>query len=192
MGLNFYHYQGFQHKRPWDNTYAHRRMQNLKYCISYKIVCQEWPIFTLHSMLERIWIKGSYLSQWLPQDESRLPKESKSQYVPQKNDRWTLQEKQLHTFQLYIGTLMYIFSYIYGSIKLASLSLFLSSLPLAVFATYSSSSHSLLAQEYSPRRVFMLLVGFTIAWSQFWSLEYSNKTYLMTLNLTCSHLCSWD
>ena len=32
-----------------------------------------------HSVLERIWVKGSYLSQWLPQGERRPPKESKSQ-----------------------------------------------------------------------------------------------------------------
>ena len=30
----------------------------------------------LHSVLERIWIKGSYLSQWLPQGERGPPKES--------------------------------------------------------------------------------------------------------------------
>ena len=31
-----------------------------------------------HSVLERIWVKGSYLSQWLPQGERGPPKESKS------------------------------------------------------------------------------------------------------------------
>ena len=31
-----------------------------------------------HSVLERIWIKGSYLSQWIPQGERWPPKESKS------------------------------------------------------------------------------------------------------------------
>ena len=30
-----------------------------------------------HSALQQIWIKGSYLSQWLPQGESGPPKESK-------------------------------------------------------------------------------------------------------------------
>ena len=30
----------------------------------------------VHSVLERIWIKGSYLSQWLPQGERGPPKES--------------------------------------------------------------------------------------------------------------------
>ena len=34
-----------------------------------------------HSVLERIWIKGSYLSQWLPQGERGPPKESKSQWI---------------------------------------------------------------------------------------------------------------
>ena len=32
----------------------------------------------LHSVLERIWVKGSYLSKWLPQGERGPPKESKS------------------------------------------------------------------------------------------------------------------
>ena len=34
-----------------------------------------------HSVLERIWVKGSYLSQWLPQGERGPPKESKSQWI---------------------------------------------------------------------------------------------------------------
>ena len=34
-----------------------------------------------HSVLERIWIKVSYLSQWLPQGERGPPKESKSQWI---------------------------------------------------------------------------------------------------------------
>ena len=34
-----------------------------------------------HSVLERIWIKGSYLSQWLPQGERGPPKESKSLWI---------------------------------------------------------------------------------------------------------------
>ena len=34
-----------------------------------------------HSVLERIWIKGSYLSQWLPQGERGPPKESKSRWI---------------------------------------------------------------------------------------------------------------
>ena len=34
-----------------------------------------------HSVLERIWIKGSYLSQWLPKGERRPPKESKSRWI---------------------------------------------------------------------------------------------------------------
>ena len=34
-----------------------------------------------HSVLEWIWIKGSYLSQWLPQSERGPPKESKSQWI---------------------------------------------------------------------------------------------------------------
>ena len=36
---------------------------------------------TFHSVLERIWVKGSYLSQWLPQGERGPPKESKSQWI---------------------------------------------------------------------------------------------------------------
>ena len=34
-----------------------------------------------HSVLEWIWIKGSYLSQWLPQGERGPPKESKSRWI---------------------------------------------------------------------------------------------------------------
>ena len=34
-----------------------------------------------HSVLERIWIKGSYLSQWLPQGERGPPKESKLRWI---------------------------------------------------------------------------------------------------------------
>ena len=34
-----------------------------------------------HSVLEWIWIKGSYLSQWLPQGERWPPKESKSWWI---------------------------------------------------------------------------------------------------------------
>ena len=34
-----------------------------------------------HSVLERIWIKGSYLSQWLPQSKRGPPKESKSRWI---------------------------------------------------------------------------------------------------------------
>ena len=35
----------------------------------------------LHSVPERIWIKGSYPSQWLPQGERGPPKESKSGWI---------------------------------------------------------------------------------------------------------------
>ena len=34
-----------------------------------------------HSVPKRIWIKGSYLSQWLPQGERGPPKESKSRWI---------------------------------------------------------------------------------------------------------------
>ena len=40
-----------------------------------------------HSVLERIWIKGSYLSQWLPQGERGPPKESKSRWIEILQDR---------------------------------------------------------------------------------------------------------
>ena len=35
----------------------------------------------IHSVLERIWIKSSYLSQWLPQGEKGPPKISKSLWI---------------------------------------------------------------------------------------------------------------
>ena len=34
-----------------------------------------------HSVLEQIWVKGSYLSKWLPQGERGPPKESKSRWI---------------------------------------------------------------------------------------------------------------
>ena len=34
-----------------------------------------------HSVLERIWVKGSYLRKWLPQGERGPPKESKSRWI---------------------------------------------------------------------------------------------------------------
>ena len=34
-----------------------------------------------HSVLERIWVKGSYLSKWLPQGKRGPPKESKSRWI---------------------------------------------------------------------------------------------------------------
>ena len=40
-----------------------------------------WAKQSCHSVLEQIWIKGSYLSQWLPQGEMRPPKESKSWWI---------------------------------------------------------------------------------------------------------------
>ena len=47
-------------------------------------ICQvQSPNFflVLHSVLERIWIKGSYLCQILPQGERGPPKESKSWWI---------------------------------------------------------------------------------------------------------------
>ena len=38
-------------------------------------------VIPIHSVLEQIWIKGSYLSQWLPQGDGGPPKESKSQWI---------------------------------------------------------------------------------------------------------------
>ena len=38
-------------------------------------------MFSHHSVLERIWVKGSYLSKWLPQGERGPPKESKSWWI---------------------------------------------------------------------------------------------------------------
>ena len=36
---------------------------------------------TLHSVLERIWVKGFYLNKWLPQGERGPPKGSKSRGI---------------------------------------------------------------------------------------------------------------
>ena len=61
-----------------------------------------------HSVLERFWMKGSYLSQWLPQSERRPPKESKSRWnlprwVPitiffQTNNFFSATKKNCNTF----------------------------------------------------------------------------------------------
>ena len=40
---------------------------------------QMWQL--KNSVLERIWVKGSYLSKWLPQGERGPPKESKSRWI---------------------------------------------------------------------------------------------------------------
>ena len=40
-----------------------------------------YNLFSTHSVLERIWVKGSDLSKWLPQGERGPPKESKSQKI---------------------------------------------------------------------------------------------------------------
>ena len=46
--------------------------------LSAKFWTHEVPI---HSVLKWIWIKGSYLSQWLPQGERGPPKKSKSRWI---------------------------------------------------------------------------------------------------------------
>ena len=45
---------------------------------SINLICLNVPT---HSVLDRIWIKGSYLSQWLPQGERGPPKEPKSWWI---------------------------------------------------------------------------------------------------------------
>ena len=46
-----------------------------------KLFCFDLQNYIMHSVLERNWIKGSYLSQLLPQDERGPPKESKSWWI---------------------------------------------------------------------------------------------------------------
>ena len=45
------------------------------------ILCIYFSWKAWHSVPERIWIKGCYLSQWLPQGERGPPKESKSRWI---------------------------------------------------------------------------------------------------------------
>ena len=45
------------------------------------VACKWSSMYYVHSVLERIWIKGSYLCQWLPQGERGPPKESQSQWI---------------------------------------------------------------------------------------------------------------
>ena len=51
-----------------------------------------------HSVLERIWIKGSYPSQWLPQGERGPPKESKSRWIEIPHGGSQEQKKNLKFF----------------------------------------------------------------------------------------------
>ena len=55
--------------------------KNILSIFSIRIWETKFCTVTLHSVLERIWIKGSYLSQWLPQGERGPPKESKSRWL---------------------------------------------------------------------------------------------------------------
>ena len=53
---------------------------------SLDVIAASWNFLknfwiTTHSVLERIWVKFSYLSQWLPQGERGPPKESKSRWI---------------------------------------------------------------------------------------------------------------
>ena len=69
------------------------------------IIIWIWSIFKsnwgTHSVLELIWIKGSYLSQWLPQGERGPPKESKSQWIEilHGGSRFTLWFLKIKKFQ---------------------------------------------------------------------------------------------
>ena len=50
-------------------------------CIGLEGLYVFWFMFQFHSVLERIWVKGSYLSKWLLQGERGPPKESKSWWI---------------------------------------------------------------------------------------------------------------
>ena len=54
---------------------------NLRIYTPQKIIKVKSSLEFAHSVLERIWVKGSYLSQWLPQGERGPPKESKSRWI---------------------------------------------------------------------------------------------------------------
>ena len=53
----------------------------LSFLVTFDLTASNTLHLCVHSVLERIWIKGSYLSQWLPQGERGHPKESKSRWI---------------------------------------------------------------------------------------------------------------
>ena len=72
---------------------------------NYVIYCQCLPtmyVCMYHSVLELIWIKGSYLSQWLPPQGGRGPlKESKSRWIEifHRGSQFTLWFLKIKIFQ---------------------------------------------------------------------------------------------
>ena len=72
-----------QLEQCWNSLKVHSDAINCASCFVQVWICfEKWlqlfGLISWHSVLERIWIKGSYLSQWLPQGERWPPKESKS------------------------------------------------------------------------------------------------------------------
>ena len=77
----------------------------------------QFELIIYHSVLERIWVEGSYLSQWLPQGERWPPKEPKSRWIEILHfgshfTLWFLKIKKFQTFsdhsEIFFFALQYI------------------------------------------------------------------------------------
>ena len=66
----------------WQHLFEDGRGFKVRLSVNYGQNCRILSKYTMpHSVPEWIWIKGSYLSQWLPQGERGSPKESKSRWI---------------------------------------------------------------------------------------------------------------
>ena len=66
----------------WQHLFEDGRGFKVRLSVNYGQNCRILSKYTMpHSVPEWIWIKGSYLSQWLPQGERGPPKESKSRWI---------------------------------------------------------------------------------------------------------------
>ena len=80
------HKSGFSINYFWNfSSQKHRikvkKSQKSLNLIFVQVKQTQYVLLTEHSVLERIWVKGSNLSQWLPQGERGPPKESKSLWI---------------------------------------------------------------------------------------------------------------
>ena len=85
-------------------------------CLKYNIKVTVY-LFAVHSVLEWIWIKGSYPSQWLPNGEREPPK---SKNHDELKPRWVpiyLMIFENQNFSKYFGSLRNFF-FLYNSYKL--------------------------------------------------------------------------
>ena len=82
---NFIHTRWFTTSKEMVAIYS----RNSQCCSQENLVLVSYEIHTIFGRYlclatqcaRTIWMKGSYLSQWLPQSERRPPKESKSRWI---------------------------------------------------------------------------------------------------------------